>query len=567
MLSTLLVTLGAVAQQTETWDLEPTRPRYGQFFGMEVDLAGDLLAAAALYDGPLFNDPLLGPGAVHVYERAANGWSWHSSIDCPDPANAPRNSFARGIALGSSVIAIADTLRTISGGQSQAPIWIYELQGEDWVQRPRLEDPRNLGYGPWLSLSGDRLAITSVLTPGQTPVGPFEVGAVDIYERVQGTWTLADTLMPVDFGPLGRTRHFGLNVQLHGDLLIAGCDVSSAYSHLCAKGEVRVFERAGGVWHERQVLQRPSCYERSEFGRHGLALDDEWVMVGDPPRSGPGVGGGPVQPPRVYAYRRGSQPGDPWTLFQVLSPSVWFVTQTQADRFGFSVALSGDRLVVGAPYAPGGHNYAYYGQAWVFEFDGSAWVETQRLSSTEVEQRAHPGGFLGWSVDIDGPYIAAGDCYAPAGDPPTFQIGKAYVYENGIGTPTCVGAPNHLGVPATLTARGSDHAHLGFVDFIGASFPAASAGLLLAGPLQHFVPNPGGSAGNLCIGGPLRLGHRSADAQGNWSYAFELPAPGASGPNVPAITPGTTWHFQAWYRQPANPPTSNFTGALAVTFR
>ena len=47
-----------------------------------------------------------------------------------------------------------------------------------------------------LVLSGDRLAITSVLTPGLTPVGPFEVGAVDIYERVQGTWTLADTLMP-----------------------------------------------------------------------------------------------------------------------------------------------------------------------------------------------------------------------------------------------------------------------------------------------------------------------------------------------------------------------------------
>jgi hypothetical protein len=35
---------------------------------------------------------------------------------------------------------------------------------------------------------------------------------------------------------------------------------------------------------------------------------------------------------------------------------------------------------------------------------------------------------------------------------------------------------------------------------------------------------------------------------------------------APAL-PGETWNFQAWYRDSNPEPTSNFTGAVGVTFR
>jgi len=41
---------------------------------------------------------------------------------------------------------------------------------------------------------------------------------------------------------------------------------------------------------------------------------------------------------------------------------------------------------------------------------------------------------------------------------------------------------------------------------------------------------------------------------------------GTSGPISSAITPGSTWGFQAWYRD-AEAGASNFTRAVRVTFR
>ncbi len=373
--------------------------------------------------------------------------------------------------------------------------------------------------------------------------------------------------MPVDLGTIGSTRHFGREVQLRGDMLIAGSTGSSMFT--CSTGEVRVFKRQGGTWNETQVIQQPwfLCYDRGQFGRSGLAFDDDWLMIGDAPNQG-ATTVSLSRAPRVWIYRRGTAPNAPWTLFQYIEPSSWWVTVHEADQFAFSLALSGDRMVVGAPKAMNAAGHLRRGQAFIFEFNGTAWVETQRLTTTEVEASTQSTQYLGWSVDIDGPYVVVGDSHAPAGEPYTPYVGQVYVYENGLGTPTCVGVPNPTGAPASLTARGSDYAHFGYVDFLGQDFPPHSVGLLIAAPVQSFVAHPGGSQGNLCLGGTLRrLGHRPADAQGAWSLAYELPAAGNIPPTQPPITPGTTWHFQTWYRQPGNPPTSNFSGALEITFR
>ncbi len=72
------------------------------------------------------------------------------------------------------------------------------------------------------------------------------------------------------------------------------------------------------------------------------------------------------------------------------------------DRCGFAVAIEGDVAVVGAPY----HQDAgvYSGSAYVFRFDGAIWVEEQELAASD----AGVGQFFGWSVAIDGDVIVVG---------------------------------------------------------------------------------------------------------------------------------------------------------------
>ena len=44
------------------------------------------------------------------------------------------------------------------------------------------------------------------------------------------------------------------------------------------------------------------------------------------------------------------------------------------DEFGFSIAVSGDVAIVGAPYADLPPNITDAGAAYIFRFDGSEWV-------------------------------------------------------------------------------------------------------------------------------------------------------------------------------------------------
>jgi hypothetical protein len=84
--------------------------------------------------------------------------------------------------------------------------------------------------------------------------------------------------------------------------------------------------------------------------------------------------------------------------------------------------------------------------------------------------------------------------------------------------------------------------------------------------------NPGGSTGNLCLGGSIGRytgpGQvQNSGALGTFSLAIDLTDMPTPTGGVPALV-GQTWNFQAWFRDAIlGLPTSNFTDALALTFR
>ena len=138
-----------------------------------------------------------------------------------------------------------------------------------------------------------------------------------------------------------------------------------------------------------------------------------------------------------------------------------------------------------------------------------------------------------------------------------------------LGTTYCSPAnPNSTGQPGTLRALGAEMARDNFVTLEARDLPADEFGYFLVGSSMDFVANPGGSQGNLCLGGSIgRYDQKvlSSGPEGSFAISVDL----RSLPTSPRhdVQPGETWSFQAWYRDKAPQATSNFTDAVSITFR
>lgn len=136
-----------------------------------------------------------------------------------------------------------------------------------------------------------------------------------------------------------------------------------------------------------------------------------------------------------------------------------------------------------------------------------------------------------------------------------------------LGTNYCTPAvPNSSGVPAQITGFGSDVVTDNDFHLLASDVPINKFGYFLGSASQGFIQSPPGSVGNLCLSGQIgRFAKliQNSGAEGAFSIQVDLtllPPP----LNTPVL-PGSTWNFQAWYRDVGN--VSNFTDGVEVLFQ
>jgi hypothetical protein len=135
-----------------------------------------------------------------------------------------------------------------------------------------------------------------------------------------------------------------------------------------------------------------------------------------------------------------------------------------------------------------------------------------------------------------------------------------------VGTNYCGPAnANSTGSPATISSWGLPEVVANKLTLIATGLPTGELGYFLCSLTAGFVPGPGGSLGNLCLGG--KIGRfvkqvQTSDKLGEFSIPVDLSALPVWR-NQPALA-GQTWNFQAWFKDGKS---SNFTDGLAVTFR
>jgi len=124
---------------------------------------------------------------------------------------------------------------------------------------------------------------------------------------------------------------------------------------------------------------------------------------------------------------------------------------------------------------------------------------------------------------------------------------------------------NSTGMAGEIEASGSLRVADGDLTLSARHLPPNQFGYFLTSDTQGFVANPGGSDGNLCLGGAIgRFRSQVQNSGTGGRFSIEVDLQGL--PFVPphAVLPGETWNFQAWHRDIGG--RSNFTDATSLLF-
>ncbi len=196
-------------------------------------------------------------------------------------------------------------------------------------------------------------------------------------------------------------EQFGRAVSTDGSAFLVGAPNYS--EEVPFAGAAFMFRREPGGIVLEQTLVPFDPMPSHQFGSR-VAVDGDVAIIGAPDdedRTTPGS---------AYVFRF---TGISWNQEQKLVPS----DGLPGDTFGNAVAIQGDVAIVGAPSHSAGPDFS--GAAWVFRFDGSTWVEEQKLTGSD----AAPQDSFGSSVALSGTLACVGAVNSGVG-------GAAYAFRD-----------------------------------------------------------------------------------------------------------------------------------------
>ncbi|MFM7135197.1 MAG: hypothetical protein ACKO0W_12885 [Planctomycetota bacterium] len=340
-----------------------------------------------------------GAGAVAVFDRTDGAWTRTALLTASDGATA--DVLGEWVDLdGGLLIASAANVGLLSPAPWTGAAYIFEREGSAWTQRAKLV-PANpsefMEAGLCAAIdAGTRTAVVAARLDDDIA---NDVGSVGIYREIGGAWTLEQELHAPDAAP---GDAFGFRVAIDGDVLAVATPATDAIAE--STGSVYVFERGGRGFVFRTKLMASDAAFRDRFGS-SVDVDGDAIAVGavGDDNLAPGADQG-----AAYVFRR--------------TAGVWveeakLVAGDRAplDALGASIAIDGDRVLVGAPSVAGGR-----GAAYLFERVAGGWVETAKRTSP----LANPGDALASAVALRGPLLVAG---AQPHDFPLTNAGAVFV--------------------------------------------------------------------------------------------------------------------------------------------
>lgn len=208
-------------------------------------------------------------------------------------------------------------------------------------------------------------------------------------------------------------EEYGVSVDISGDYAIVGSDQKNASGQSIGSAYILFRDKSGdNKWGQIAELTAPGLLAGDNFGA-SVSIANGVAAVGAPLDDDQFGNQG-----AVYMFHQNPNNADQWDFVKVVAAN----DPAAADNFGSSVALDGDRLLVGSDQNDASGTNS--GAAYVFYRNtGGAdnWGQVAKL----VANTGAADDNMGASVDLDGEYAIVG---APGVDGLQQNSGAAYIF-------------------------------------------------------------------------------------------------------------------------------------------
>ncbi|MCX7553277.1 hypothetical protein OS175_05260 [Marinicella sp. S1101] len=385
-------------QWNQTQRLLPTGPgaRSGDYFGRSLSYLNGELVVGASGDGD---------GVVYLFQKQNENWVERRRITQQD-----LGQVADGVSdFGRSVGVLNDNLVVGAVGGFDNPGSVHTFsrpENGDWSVTFTAYAPvgaANHNFGNAVSMHGNHLIIGAMRDKEIYEEG----GSASIFQWLENSWQLMQILTPKD---LQTNSRVGSAVAIHEDTAVVVAH--DGYSPSADTSVFYVYKLEKDTWIEQQKVVIPQSQD-SEYYYASVSLFDDVIAIG--------AIGFENQPGNIGAVFVFKEVAGSWVQQQQLIPE----TTSNYYRFGKSVSVQGDRLAVGSQTDVSGQ-----GAVYMFEYnmDSSSWVQTDKLLASDGASADE----FGYSVNLSGDDLIIG---APGDNLfyEIYRKGSAYFFHNNQG--------------------------------------------------------------------------------------------------------------------------------------
>ncbi|MFN0010962.1 MAG: FG-GAP repeat protein, partial [Phycisphaerales bacterium] len=360
-------------------------------FGYSVAVSGDTVVVGANgedsnatgVNGDQASNSAADSGAAYVFVRPSGGSTWTQQAYLKASNTGGADNFGYSVAVsGDTVVVGANGEDSNASGVNGDPVnnnainsgaaYVFVRNAGAWTQEAYLK-ASNTGAGDQvgesLAVSGDTVVVgaigessnTAGVNGNQADNSAPGSGAAYVFVRSAGTWTQQAYLKASNPGAGEGGDWFGWSSAVSGDTVVVGAwredsnatgvNGNQADNSALSSGAAYVFARppGGTTWTQQAYLKASNTDADDRFGT-SVAVSVDTIVIGadreDSNATGVNANEADNSASRsgaAYVFAR--PPGDTaWTQQAYLKAS----NTGAGDRFGWSVAASGDTIVVGA---------------------------------------------------------------------------------------------------------------------------------------------------------------------------------------------------------------------------
>jgi hypothetical protein len=338
----------------------------GSGFGQAVAVDGEIAVVGSHVD-----EGFEGTGSATVFMFQDGAWEETAELH---PLDYPfHDRFGVSVALSGTAIVVGAPSEN-AGGFPPPAVYVFRYDGVSWNQEAKLSSQEGApAFGRYVAISGDELIVSAK--------------DAMYFFRVNGVQWVQEQRVTGLGGPLP--------VAIDQDVALFGGNV---------------FRRYGSTWvREPFLLEDGSTVftiDIGPFGKNRVSVSNDVALFGHVEGAVPGFA-------IIYRFN-----GSAWAFEEVIHPA----TSRNGDYFGYSVASSGNRIVVGSPLSDG--NAPGTGAAFVFRFNGSNWIQESTLFAPKTTLQE----LFGYAVAFDGVTALVGE---PEGFGLADSTGTAYTFRLG----------------------------------------------------------------------------------------------------------------------------------------